>query len=336
MNYGDPEYLPLIGSVLAVLFLFYVWAMNRRRVLMGRFADKKLISGLASSASTGKKITKIVLTLAGIGAALIALARPQWGYQWEEVKRSGIDMLIAVDTSKSMLAGDVKPNRLERSKFAIKDMIKKLKGDRIGLIAFSGTSFLQCPPTIDYNGFLLALDDLNIGTIPRGGTNIGSAIDEAMKSFSGPDKKYKVLIIITDGEELEGNAVKKAQEAAKSGIRIYCIGIGTTEGDLIPYYSGDGGRGYLADKSGSVIKTRLNESVLKEVALSTGGSYIRATQSEFGLVYLYDKVISKLEKRDIESKMKKHYNERFQIFLAIAIVLLAIEPLITERRWGAA
>lgn len=335
MNFGSPEYIPLVGSLLAVLILFYIWALNRRRILIERFIDRKLAGSMAPSVSMPKKVLKILLVLTGIFFALFALLKPQWGYQWEEVKRAGLDMLVAIDTSKSMLARDVKPNRIERAKLAVKDMVKKLNGDRIGLIAFSGTSFLQCPPTIDYNGFLLTLDDLNTATIPRGGTNIGSAIDEAMKVFHGPDQKYKILIIITDGEELEGDAVKKAKEASKAGIRIYCIGVGTSDGEIIPYVNERGESGYIADRAGSVVKTRLNEQVLKDVALTTGGSYVRATQAEFGLVFLYDRVISKLEKRDIDAKMKKHYHERFQLFLAIAAIMLLIEPIITERRWGA-
>ncbi|MFA6079565.1 MAG: VWA domain-containing protein, partial [Candidatus Omnitrophota bacterium] len=242
------------------------------------------------------------------------------------------DILIAMDVSKSMLARDVKPNRLERSKFAVKDMIKKLSGDRIGLIAFSGTAFLQCPLTIDYDGFMLALDDLGTDTIPRPGTSISGAVREAINIFKGPETKYKVLVIITDGEDLEGDAMKAADEAAHLGIRIYCVGVGTPEGELIPTTDPRGERTYLGDKSGNIVKTRLNEDLLKKIAITTGGSYVRATQSEFGLTLLYDKSISKLEKRDIDSKMKKNYQERFQIFLAAAVVLLFIEAVISDRK----
>jgi Ca-activated chloride channel family protein len=231
-----------------------------------------------------------------------------------------------------MLATDVKPDRLERSKFAVKDLVKKLSGDRVGLIAFSGTAFLQCPLTIDYNGFLLALDDLTTATIPRPGTAITAAIREAINVLKGPDTKYKVLVIITDGEDLEGDALKAAKDAADLGIKIYCIGVGTTEGELIPAVGRDGARGYLADKRGNVVKTKLNEDILKQVAISTGGSYVRATQGEFGLVLLYDKSISKLEKRDIDAKMRKQYQERYQYFLALALILLFLEPLIPERK----
>lgn len=300
--------------------------------MMERFADKDLIHNIAPSVSLWKKIFKMFIIAAAVFLSILALARPQWGFEWEEVKRSGTDILIAMDVSKSMLARDVKPNRLERSKFAVKDLIKKLNGDRIGLIAFAGTAFLQCPLTIDYNGFLLTLDDLNVMTIPRPGTSISSAIREAMKVFEGPEKKYKVLVIITDGEDWEGDAIKMADAAAKLGIKIYCVGVGSQEGDVIQAVDDRGERTFVSDSSGKVVKTRLNEDLLKRIAISTGGSYVRATQSDFGLSLLYDKSISKLEKRDIESKMKKHYHERFQIFLTIALVLLFLEPFISDRR----
>ncbi|MFA5147401.1 MAG: VWA domain-containing protein [Candidatus Omnitrophota bacterium] len=331
MNYANPNF-QMVFAALSVLLLFYVWTVRRRKALTERFADKNLIAGIAPSISPLRRAVKVALLVAAAALGLLALARPQWGFEWEEVKRAGLDILIAQDVSRSMLARDMKPNRLERSKFAIKDLVKRLNGDRIGLIAFAGTSFLQCPLTIDYNGFLLSLEDLNTDTIPRGGTSIESAIDEAMRTFTGTDKKYKVLLIITDGEELEGDAKSKALAAAEAGIKIYCVGVGTAEGDIIPDLDGSGERGYLEDRSGNVVKTRLNEDILKAIAISTGGSYVRATASEFGVTLLYDKSISRLEKRDIDSKMEKRYEERFQVFIAFALLFLFLEPMISERR----
>jgi Ca-activated chloride channel family protein len=332
IQFAYQNYLPFAALGIAVLVLFFVIAMKRRDRLVKRFADKNLVKEIAPSASFGKKVFKMALITAAAAFALVALARPQWGFEWEESKRVGLDILIAMDVSKSMLARDVKPNRLERSKFAVKDLVKKLNGDRIGLVAFAGTAFLQCPLTIDYNGFLLALDDLSTSTIPRGGTSISSAIAEAISTYKGADQKYKILVIITDGEELEDSAMKAAEEAARQGVKIYCVGVGTSEGELIPVTDERGDRAYLADKSGRVVKTALNEELLQKIALSTGGSYVRATSAEFGLSLLYDKSISKLEKHDIESKMRKHYQERFQIFLAVALLLLFVEPLFSERK----
>jgi Ca-activated chloride channel family protein len=332
MTFANQTYLPAIYAASAAIVIFYVLVLMRRKVLMERFSAKALIGSMAQGASTFRKALRMAMVALAVIACMLALARPQWGFIWEETKKSGIDLLIAMDVSKSMLATDVKPDRLERSKFAVKDLVKKLGGDRIGLIAFAGTAFLQCPLTIDYNGFLLSLDDLTTATIPRPGTSITAAIREAMDVFKGPEKKYKVLMIITDGEDFEGDALKAAKQASEMGIKIYCVGVGTTEGDLIPAVGANGERGYLGDRSGQAVKTRLNEDILQKIALSTGGSYVRATQSEFGLVLLYDKSISKLEKKDIDAKMRRHYQDRFQCFLAIAIILLFLEPLIPDRK----
>lgn len=338
MQYANPDYLTIILAPAILVLIFYMWAAKRRRSMLEKFADKSLIDSIAPTLSRTRRMIKTVLVVAGAALMLIALARPQWGFEWQEVKRSGLDMIIAMDVSKSMLATDVKPNRLERSKFAVKDLLKKLNGDRIGLVAFAGTAFLQCPPTIDYNGFLLSLDDLSVYTIPRGGTSISSAIRESVQAFSAgtqdalKEKKYRVLVIITDGEDFEGDALSAAKDAAASGIKIFCVGVGTPEGELIPVSEGYSQKEYLSDKSGQIVKTRLNEDVLKEIAISTGGSYVRATQSEFGLVLLYDKSISRLEKRDIEAKMKKSYQERFQYFLGAAVLLLIAEMILSERK----
>jgi len=335
VHYQDARYISIFIFSGLMIFLFYVWALRRRGFLMERFAQKNMLGGIAPTFSIARKVWKIALIGGAFLLCIFALARPQWGFEWQEIKRTGLDMLIAIDVSKSMLARDVKPNRLERSKFAVKDLVKKLNGDRVGLIAFAGTAFLQCPLTIDYNGFFLALDDLNTDTIPRPGTSISGAIREAIETLKGPKDKLKALILITDGEELEGNAITAANEAAQAGIRIYCVGVGTAEGELIPVIDERQERAYLADKQGQAVKTRLNEDTLKRIAVATGGSYVHAAQSDFGLTLLYDKSISKLEKRDIETKKKKHYQERYQIFLGIAVLFLLIEPLFSERKKAA-
>ena len=332
MHYADPRYLTVLIFLTTIVALFYFWAAARKRKLMNRFAEKALVESIAPTISTGRKTFKIIMITVAVSLLVFSLARPQWGFEWKETKLKGIDILIAIDVSKSMLATDVKPNRLERTKFGVKDLVKKLNGDRVGLIAFAGTAFLQCPLTIDYNGFLLTLDDLNVNTIPRGGTSISGAIKEAMNVFKGQDKKYKALILITDGDDLEGDPMKAARQASDQGMKIYCVGIGTSEGSLIPATDERGSRGWVADKAGNVVKTSLNEELLKNIAISTGGSYIRATQSDFGLGLLYDKSISRLEKKDIEGKMNKQYQERYQYFLLLAILFLLIEPLIAERK----
>jgi len=264
--------------------------------------------------------------------SVLALMRPQWGYDWREVKRSGLDILIAIDTSKSMLADDVKPNRLERSKLAVKDLLRSLEGDRVGLIAFSGTAFLQCPLTVDYNGFLLALNNLSIDVIPRGGTSISSAIRLAVNSYEGGQKKYKILVIISDGENHEGDPIDLARKAKRENIRIFCVGIGTSEGELIPIIRKGGKKTLMKDKQGNVIKSRLDEQLLQKIALITGGTYVRSSGAEFGLDLIYEENLSKMERREIKAQMSKIYHERFQLPLAIALILLVIEPLISDKK----
>jgi Ca-activated chloride channel family protein len=331
MRFGNFHAINLLW-LFAALILFYIWSYKRRRRDMEKFARKELLNELTFSLDSRMQKLRVVLILVSICIIIMSLMRPQWGFEWKEVKRSGLDILIALDTSKSMLAEDVKPNRLERSKWAVKDLIKQLRGDRIGLIAFSGNAFLHCPLTSDYSGFMLSLDDTGVYSIPKGGTSISNAIRVALDSYEGGKKKYKVMVIITDGEDHEGNAADWAEKAKEKGIKIYTIGIGTKEGDLIPVTDEAGHKMFLKDSSGNVVKTRLDEETLQKIALTTGGSYVKATNIEFGLDLIYDEKLSKMEKSDIEEKMIKKYNEKFQIPLAIAFLLLCLEPFIRERK----
>ncbi|MBI4849783.1 MAG: VWA domain-containing protein [Nitrospirae bacterium] len=331
MKFGNVHAMHFLW-LLAALVIFYLWAYRKRNRDMERFAQKELLDELTPSLNKRTQRLKAAFIIISIFIIILSLMRPQWGFEWKEVKRSGLDILIALDTSKSMLAEDVKPNRLERSKLAVKDLIKKLQGDRLGLIAFAGNAFLQCPLTSDYTGFMLSLDDINVYTIPKGGTSISNAIRVALDSYEGGKKKYKTLVLISDGEDLEGDAVNWAEKAKEDGIKIFTIGIGTREGELIPVTDEAGRTEFLKDSSGNVVKSRLDEDTLQKIALTTGGSYIRATNTEFGLDLIYDEKLSKMERRDIENKMVKRYNEKFQIPLALALLLLCIEPFIRERR----
>ncbi|KPJ99440.1 MAG: hypothetical protein AMK71_09775 [Nitrospira bacterium SG8_35_4] len=304
MKFGNVHMVHLLW-LLPGLVLFFIRAQKKRKRDMEHFADTELLQYLARSVNSKGRTLRIVCILTA---------------------------LIAIDTSKSMLAEDVKPNRLERSKLAVKDLIRKLRGDRIGLIAFSGSAFLQCPLTVDYSGFHLSLDDLSPDTIPKGGTSITSAIRVALDSYEGGMKKYKVLVIITDGEDHEGTPLALAEEAQKKGIKIFTIGIGTKEGELIPVTDASGSRIFLKDRNGNVVKTRLDEETLREIALKTGGSYVKATPAEFGLELIYDEKLSKMEQREIENKMVKKYEERFQIPLILALFIIGVELFIKERR----
>lgn len=318
--------------LIIALIGFLFWANGRRKKALEAFADKNLLATLLASFDIRRHRLKKALIVIGLIFTVLALMRPQWGFKWQEIKRKGLDILVVVDVSKSMLAEDIKPNRLERTKLALADFVKHLKGDRIGLIAFAGSAFVQCPLTIDYSGFLLSVESLDINTIPKGGTSISSAIREALESYEGGLKKYKALIIISDGEDHEGDPVKAAELAQREGIKIFCIGIGTNEGELIPITDESGNKGFLKDKSGAVIKSRLDETTLQKIALATGGSYVRASAKEFGLDLIYKEKLSEMEKRELESKVAKQYEERFQIPLAIALLFLATEFLIGDRK----
>jgi len=298
-----------------------------------RFAQAGLLPELLRGVNVKRKRLKIMMLILGVSLILVSLMRPQWGFHWQEVKRKGVDIVIALDTSKSMLTRDIKPSRLVRSKLAIGDFIRNLKSDRVGLVAFAGSSFLECPLTIDYGGFLLALDSIDTETIPKGGTSLTTAVREAIRCYKGGSGKDKALIIITDGEELESESsvLKAAQEAKKEGIVIFCVGIGSQDGELIEL-TVNGKTEFLKDQEGNVVKSRLNEALLQKIALATGGSYVRASATEFGLDALYRQKISKLEKVEFQDKLTKRYDERFQIPLALSLALFLLEPLISEKK----
>lgn len=331
MRFANPYSVYLIVIFLGFLaFLF--WAGKARKKALEKFAQKQLLSELTDKLDLRRRVLKTVLTAVSFALLLTALSRPQWGFRWQEVKKAGLDILVALDTSKSMLASDVKPDRLTRSKMALRDLASKLKGDRIGLIAFSGSAFLQCPLTADYNGFLMALDDVDTQTIPKGGTSISSAIRQAVRSYSGGINKHKILVIITDGEDHAGDAEAAADEAKKAGIAIYCIGIGTSEGDLIFVSDDKGSREYLKDRSGNAVKSRLNEDILQKICLHTGGVYVRSAPTEFGLDLLYNEKFSRLEKTESQTRMNKLYTERFQLPLLAGLLLFCLVPFIDESR----
>jgi len=318
--------------VVVGLAAFLFWANRHRRETIRHFTQDHLVKDIAFHFDSKKDLYKNMLLIAVALFGVLALIRPQWGFQWQEVKREGIDILVVIDTSKSMLTQDVKPNRLERTKFAVQDLLRKLRGDRIGLIAFSGESFLICPLTVDYGGFQISLNDLDVTSVPRGGTNLANAIDEAIKDYDETSSQHKAIIIVTDGDNLEGDPIAAAKKAKEKGIKIYCVGIGSAEGELIQIRNSAGKLVFLKDSEGNFVKSRLNEGLLKQIALITGGIYVKASGSRFGLDLIYEQELSNLEKRDIEAKMEKKYFERFQFPLGIAALLLVIEACLSTRK----
>jgi len=330
MHFEDVGKFHLLWLAVISGSLFF-WFVSRKYRLMNAFAQDNLIAKIAEGFDRKRLYVKNVLLVLFLVFSVIALARPQWGYEWQEVKRQAIDIIVAIDVSKSMLTADVKPNRLERTKLAVKDLIKKLNGDRIGLIAFAGDAFMVCPLTVDYSGFILSLNDLSASTIPKGGTAIDAAIKEAIRGYEKVPSKYKAVIILTDGENLEGDPISAAEKAKAKGMKIYCVGIGTQEGELVRIPNEQGEMEFLKDSEGNFIKSRLNEDVLKRIAFTTNGVYARARGAQFGLDVIYDNELSKLEKRDVESRVEKKYFERFQIPLMIAFCLLFIETILPEK-----
>jgi Ca-activated chloride channel homolog len=332
MRFMHPEIFIIVFIVFAGLCIFYADAFRRRTRALNIFASQEVWKDILALVDERKKRQKTVLMVAAVTVCLLAFMRPQWGFHWETLKRKGLDIIVAVDTSKSMLTEDIKPSRLGRVKLALRDMVRYCAGDRIGIIAFSGTAFLECPLTIDYNGFLLSIGSLDVETIPRGGTSLTSAIREAIRSFRGAEQGKKILILISDGEDLEGDAEQAAKEAKEKGIVIYSVGVGTKDGDLIPLYGADGKKEFLKDKDGNAVKSRLQDDTLKKIALETGGSYVHATGIDFGLGALYKEKISRNEKSEYESTLVRKYEDRFQILLAIALVLLLCEAFIGDRK----
>jgi Ca-activated chloride channel family protein len=335
MIFANPQawhLLWLLPLIAAGLHFFYA----HRCKVTARFIQEHLLEDMAQGFSRHHYRLKAVFVMAAFVLMVAALSRPQWGSSINPMKRHGLDIMVVVDVSKSMLTQDVKPSRLERTKLAIKDLVMKLNGsDHIGLIAFAGDAMVMCPLTYDYSGFLLSLNDLSVDSIPRGGTDISQAIDESIKAYEGMAGSDKAVVLVTDGEDQEGDALQAARQAREKGVRIYTVGVGTREGDLIQVTNADGTTGFLKDPDGNVVKSRLNENLLAQIAYITGGAYIRSGASDFGLDYLYDRQLSKLKKHDADAKMARLYDERFQWPLTLAFLLLLAEAVFLNRKRNA-
>jgi Ca-activated chloride channel family protein len=318
--------------VIPWLVLFFWWAIQQKKKAMQQFGSLSLVQKLASTTSSSKQKWKMALIVMATAFLFFASSGPQIGTRLEEVKREGVDVLIALDVSLSMKAEDIKPSRLEKAKHEIGNFIDQLQGDRIGLLAFAGVPFTQCPLTLDYGAAKLFLDVINTDLIPQPGTAIGDAIRLSLKSFNQKERKYKVLVLITDGEDHDTEPLKAAEDAEKEGVVIYTVGIGLPQGVPIPIYDSYGNRvGFKKDREGSVVTSKLDEVMLEKIALQTGGKYYRASTNEVELTKIYDE-IRKMEKKELISKQFAQYEERFQFFLFPGIVLLAFEVLISERK----
>jgi len=304
----------------------------RQRVTLVTFVAEHLRAQLTSSLSIGRRRVKRGLFLAALALLFVALSGPQAGYQWEQVTRRGNDIMFAVDTSRSMLTPDVRPSRLARAKLAIEDFTDRLDGDAVGLVAFAGSAFLQVPLTTDYDAFRDSVNALDTNIIPRGGTNIASAIREAQSALDQRTGSDKILILVTDGEDLAGNALVAAKAAAQQdGLKIYTVGVGTPNGDLIALPADQGG-GYVKDPAGNLVKSRLDESGLKAIAAATGGSYAPLGAEGEGLEAIYQQALAPLVKHDLASSQHRVYTQRYQWPLAAALGMLLASVLLGTRR----
>lgn len=324
-RFGSPEYLYLL-LLLPLMVVLFVYAVKARHRALERFADRALLPKLMPEASPARLKLRFVLLTLAILFMILALARPQFGSKLREEKRQGIEIMFAVDVSNSMLAEDFEPSRLERTKFAIDRLTEKLNEDRIGLIVFAGDAYVQLPITSDYVTARNFAQQISPDMVSRQGTALGAAIDLAASSFSAGSEGSRVIILISDGENHEDDAVAAAQMAAERGIKIYTIGIGTPEGAPIRI-----GGDFIKDADGKMVVSKLDESTLEQIAMATGGGYIRASNRSLGLDEII-KQINEVERKDLTESIFEDFSEQYHYPLVIALALLLVELLIPNRR----
>jgi Ca-activated chloride channel family protein len=331
MHFATAESLYLLWMI-PLLGGFFAWALYRRRRRLEKLIARQLLPQLCGEFSWIKAISRALLLLSFFTFAILALSRPQWGSRMEAMRRHGVDIIAALDTSYSMNAEDITPSRLAKAKSEVRALIGKLKGDRIGLVTFAGNAIIQCPLTLDFGAATLFLDMANTEIIPEPGTSLAQAIQTASSAFIARETKYKVLVIFTDGEDLEGQVEASIQKAKNSGVIIYTVGIGTPEGKPIPIRDSKGDiTDYRKDPDGQVVISALGERTLAQIATATGGRFFRASTSESEIDEIYDE-ISKLEKKELESRFLQNLEDQFQFPLALAILFLAAEMWISEKR----
>jgi Ca-activated chloride channel homolog len=331
MSFSDIDMLWLIWMV-PILFLVCYWGLRKRNRILSRYATARGLAAISPDTLASRRWLKAAMLLMVVVLVVICLAGPQYGYQWREIEQKGVDLIVAIDCSKSMLATDIQPTRLDRAKREVVDLLNLLQGDRVGLVAFSGTAFLQCPLTLDYAAFHLFLSTLTPDYLPVGGTNIGMAIETALSGFNAADMSDKAIILITDGESTGDDPLKAAQAAADVKVRLFCIGVGASDGVPIPVAGG----GFVKDAAGNIILTRLDEPTLKKMAVMTGGSYVRSVAGNMDLETIYTKHIRKeMEAATLSHQKKKILEDRYQWFLALAVLLLVLELVIPLRKKGA-
>jgi Ca-activated chloride channel family protein len=331
LRYEHIEYLNFLFGI-PVLILGIIFYNRWKKKSLALFGDSRLLKDLMHSYSKGRIQIKNVFTILIFALLIIGIANPQIGTKMEEVKREGVDLMIAIDLSNSMLAEDIKPNRLEKSKLAISRLIDKLEGDRIGLIVFAGEAYLQLPITTDYSAAKLFLSTVNTDIVPTQGTEIAKAINLSVQSFDMENVQNKAIIIITDGESHDEKAIESAQQAQELEIFVHTLGMGLSRGGPIPIYNKYGNQiGYRKDREGNTVVSKLNENLLQEIASAGSGIYVRANNSKAGLSTLFAE-INKMEKKEIGTMVFTDYKDRFQLFIGLALLLLIIDLMLLGRK----
>lgn len=329
MTFGAPQYLWALAA-LPVLVGFVWWMSARRQASVLRIGDPALIERLSASVNRGARLRRAVLWFVGAGLVIAALARPQWGSDVEVVEHRGVQVMVALDISRSMLAQDVKPSRLDRAKLEISDLMSRLTGDEIGIVLFSGASFIQFPITFDYATARTYLSHAHPDAITRQGTVIAEAIETAMTGFSDQRTGQKVIVVMTDGENHEGDPVEEARRAASEGAVVYTIGFGSVQGEPLPEYDESGAlAGFREDAQGDVVISRLDEETLVRVAEAGGGRYFRAADPD--AISDLAAEIQSFEDETLESEFSRTKIERFQIFLLAGVLALAAAEVMTDR-----
>ncbi len=332
MRFENPQILWLLLVIPPVLALFFWWGERAKRKLLVQFVEARLLSNLTVGISPARRKLRFALLILAVVFLIFTLARPQYGFDLQEVEQRGLDIVVAVDTSKSMLATDIAPNRLARAKLAALELMQRAGTDRMGLVAFAGDAFLECPLTIDNTAFEQSVQALDVNLIPQGGTALATAINTALAAFKEKDH-YKVLVLITDGEEndSETGALAAAQNAAKEGLKIFTIGIGTAEGTLLQITDAKGNSDYVRDTDGNVVKSHLNEALLQQIATAADGFYLPLRGANT-IDTLYERGLAPLPKSEGKEKLVKRYHEQFQWPLAAAMLLLLAEMFLPERK----
>ncbi len=331
MTFAKPEMLWLLAATAPLLTWFLVAAWRKRQQAIAQFVQSRLLAQLTVGVSKGRQKARLVLLGCAAALILFALARPRVGYAWEEVSQRGLDIVVAIDTSRSMLAADVSPSRLARAKLAALDLMKQARADRLALVAFAGNAFLQCPLTLDDSAFQQGLNLIEVGLLPQGSTDLSRAIEVSLDALKDSGDNHKVIVLFTDGEDQEDDALEAAKKAAEQGVKIFAIGVGTATGDRLAIKDDQGRTSYVMDENNKPVISKLNLPLLREIAEKSGGDFM-ALRGADPMQTLYQARLGRLPKGDVSSRFLRQYYERFQWPLGLAIGLLILEMFLPDRK----